>query len=171
MTSELGQLLARTDIGRPLTEDECATLVAAGRVQVAFNDQALLTEGDRGDTMLVLTEGEVVVTKKDQHGEEREICRLGEGSVLGEISLLCDAPRTANVKAADTVRYLELPRDAFEKLLEEQDPAATKAAVAIARILGQRQAKLNERLLQVLSEGPSDDVRRVLDEIVVEWDE
>ena len=44
---------------------------------------------------------------------------LGGGDIIGEMSLLTGAPRTATIRAATTVTLGEINRDSFDHLLEE----------------------------------------------------
>src|SRR5262249_16085742 len=43
----------------------------------------------------------------------------GSGSLLGEVSLLSEAPRTASAVAGQPTRLLEIPRDAFWDLMSK----------------------------------------------------
>lgn len=66
------------------------------RPQVFSPQESILTEGAEGKAMYFLIRGAVVVTSKDQESVYGE---LQPGSCFGEISLLMDIPRTANVVA------------------------------------------------------------------------
>ena len=58
--------------------------------------EALMTKGDVGDRMCLLTDGVVEVDTGNG-----TVVRHGPGVVLGEIALLRDVPRTATVTARD----------------------------------------------------------------------
>jgi MFS family permease len=64
--------------------------------------------GDEGDNFYLIDEGEAVVSAGD-----REVAVLGKGAYVGEIALLRDVPRTADVTARTDLRTLSLDRDIF----------------------------------------------------------
>ena len=93
--------------------------VADALVSKVFNSgQCIVKEGDPGDGMYFIEEGEVKVTIR-KSGKETEIKRLTRGMYFGEMALVENKPRTASVYAVgpDKVRVAFLERDSFERLL------------------------------------------------------
>lgn len=76
----------------------------------------LIREGDSGDGLYFVTDGRVAVRSSDQIGHDQEIARCGAGSILGEMSLLTDQPRTADVVAVTDVSARFLPLSMFQEL-------------------------------------------------------
>lgn len=70
--------------------------------------EAIIREGDRGDRLYLLVEGEAVVESRG-----REVVRRGHGDYFGEIALLRDVPGTATVRAVTDVEMLALDREHF----------------------------------------------------------
>ncbi len=66
----------------------------------------LLSEGERGDTLLIIASGHVEVSK-----EGTRLAKLGPGAVIGEMALLTGAPRSASVEAVEEVEIFELSRE------------------------------------------------------------
>jgi hypothetical protein len=92
--------------------------VAAGLVPVAAPaGTALMTQGEMGDTFVVIATGEVEVLVDD-----RPIHRLGRGAGVGEIALLRSGPRTATVRAITDVTGYQV--DAATFLAAVAGPAA-----------------------------------------------
>lgn len=78
----------------------------------------IVTQGDHGETMFFIENGEVVVTAHQPgDDEEREITRLRRGSYFGELALVTQKPRAATVKSLGPVTLAELDVNAFERLL------------------------------------------------------
>ncbi|KAJ7591202.1 cyclic nucleotide-binding-like protein [Mycena floridula] len=96
---------------------------------VYADGEAVVRQGEMGDTFFFIEEGEAIVTKSHQteDGEVREleVGHLRKGDYFGELSLLHLAPRAATVSA-----------------LHRQDPSASKLkvaaldAAAFTRLLG-----------------------------------
>jgi cAMP-dependent protein kinase regulator len=66
----------------------------------------LFCEGEPGQAMYVVAEGEVIVETN-----EHELARLGPGTFFGEIALVTDLPRSATVRAVGRVELLAIERD------------------------------------------------------------
>lgn len=75
----------------------------------------IIAEGAPGDSLLILVSGQVAISKAGT-----EICRLGQGSVLGEMSLITHAPRSATAIAAEEVEYFELGRNEVAELSKRE---------------------------------------------------
>jgi ATP-binding cassette subfamily B protein len=81
-------------------------------------DRSVVEEGDPGDKFYIIVRGEVVVTRKDESGEEQKLAVLQDGDYFGEIALLKDVLRTATVRTQAESVFLSLSRTSFSKLLE-----------------------------------------------------
>ncbi|MBI2886901.1 MAG: cyclic nucleotide-binding domain-containing protein [Chloroflexi bacterium] len=67
----------------------------------------------------MILQGDVVVTAMDDANRERHIASLARGEFFGEMALLFDTPRTANVRTAAPSTFLVLSRDNFYRLLNQ----------------------------------------------------
>ena len=80
--------------------------------------QNVITEGDKGDKFYFLEEGEAIATKALNPGEDPvEVDRYASGSYFGELALLNDEPRAANIVAVSDITVVSIDRDAFTRLL------------------------------------------------------
>lgn len=71
----------------------------------------IIHEGDEGEELYILVEGECAVTNSGVH-----IATLNNGSSFGELSLVDSQPRSATVKAITPCRLLVIRAADFEKL-------------------------------------------------------
>lgn len=86
--------------------------------------------GDVGDRFYVVDQGEVEVTVAG-----RRIDAHGPGGFVGEIALLKDVPRTADVTAVTDVRLFALDRDDFLEAVAGHDESRGAAdSVVVARL-------------------------------------
>jgi CRP/FNR family transcriptional regulator, cyclic AMP receptor protein len=84
-------------------------------------------EGERGDELVVILEGEVQV----RHGE-RVLATLGPGDFVGEMALIDNAARrTATVIAHTNVVVVYVSRHDFEALVENVPEAAAYIAATM----------------------------------------
>jgi CRP-like cAMP-binding protein len=97
--------------------DQAALRALVERVAVRTYEPGarLITQGETGDSLFVLVEGEVAVYRE---GTPRvELTRLAEGAFFGEIALVTKTPRTATVEAVRECVALEVSRDVFNELI------------------------------------------------------
>jgi len=80
-----------------------------------FKDgEVIIREGDPGAAFYIIEKGRVVVTKGNPPVEVKS---CSEGDYFGELALLTDQPRAANVRAIGQVRVLYLRREDFSALM------------------------------------------------------
>ncbi len=125
-----------------LDADELARLLREAREHSAKKGKALLEQGDEGDFLLILLEGQVRITVYTSNGREIVLDYAGAGSVLGEIALLDGGPRTASVIAMESVRYLTLSRGVFERVIADNHHIALR----LMRELAQRLRRANQTI-------------------------
>jgi CRP-like cAMP-binding protein len=105
--------------------------VATGMREVRFAPgERLMTQGDEGDTFVVIERGDVEVAM-DGHPHHQE----GPGTGIGEIALLRSIPRTATVTALDDVEAWSIDCETFlEAVTGHEGSAAAARAVVESRL-------------------------------------
>jgi CRP-like cAMP-binding protein len=108
-------------------------LVAAPAGKTVFR------EGERGEEMFIIEDGEVEIVKL--HGPvERLLSTLGPGDFFGEMSLLEGQPRLATARAKSDVKLLPIDASTFDQLLRD-NPEIT---IRMMRRLSQRLRRYEE---------------------------
>ena len=87
----------------------------------------LLREGDPPGSAYVVRRGRLEVSVGN-----RVMRELGPGAVLGELALLTGEPRSAGVRARRDSTLLEVPREAFSQLLDDEPAAAHAVLTQVA---------------------------------------
>jgi len=95
-------------------------------LQIASGD-FLFREGDSGDKMYVLLEGEIEISLGDYILETAE-----PGVLIGEMALIDDSPRTANAVAKAPCRLAEIDRRRFHFLVQQHPHFATHVMKTLA---------------------------------------
>ncbi len=103
-----------------LPPDARERLREAARLVEVPAGQDLVREGDPAGSAFVVRRGRLEVFVGD-----RRVREVGPGEVLGELSLLTGEPRSATVRARRDTTVLELPRAAFDAVLDA-DPRASR---------------------------------------------
>ena len=96
-----------------LTSQRCGVILCCVPLPRYREGDFIIKQGDAGDAFFVIKSGTVACTV-DGVGE---VASLGPGDFFGEMALLNDAPRTANVIARGAVSALSLGRGPFELML------------------------------------------------------
>ena len=97
-----------------IPEADLAELANRFREQRVSAGATIVSEGDLGTSMYVVTSGTVRV-----HRGDAEIARMGEGSVFGELAALDTQPRTASVTALDETLLFSVNQEALYEIMAE----------------------------------------------------
>jgi len=85
--------------------------------------EVIFRQGDKGDRLYILVDGEVEVVVANPGGaEETILAHLGPGECFGEMALVSDNLRMATVRSSTIVNVLTLDRDAFQSLFAHLPP-------------------------------------------------
>lgn len=103
--------------------------------------EELCRQGEEGDSAFIILEGEADIRVSTPDGE-RTVARLGQHSIVGEIAILCDVPRTATVVAATEMDVLTVSKDDFLRLLKE----FPDMSLEVMRTLAQRLERTTQDL-------------------------
>ena len=96
--------LAAQELLRGLTDDELRAVEKAAATQLASEGERIVHEGDDGDTVFFVLAGSVSVRVELDEGRSRRLSTLGAGVAFGEMAMLDDGRRSADVVAdEDTV--------------------------------------------------------------------
>jgi len=90
---------------------------AVKRVKIPAGEY-VVRQGEKGDVFYLIEEGEAYATKKVGESEEtKEVFQYRAGNYFGELALLKDVPRQANVIAKTDLKLASLDRMSFKRLL------------------------------------------------------
>ena len=99
----------------------------------------VIRQGDEPDRFYIVADGEVDVVQHRVEGTDVLVATLHRGEVFGEIGILEEARRTADVRARTNVEVLALDWRDFKDLLDASDPTARD----FMQIVKQRRAALS----------------------------
>jgi CRP/FNR family cyclic AMP-dependent transcriptional regulator len=128
-------ILPRDTILDALPAELSRGLFAKGRSQSLAADQTLFLAGDEGDGCYRVEEGLLKASVAAPNGGERILAVLGPGSVVGELSMIDGAPRSASVTALRESKLCFVSRAYFEAFGQSSPEVYRHVMTVLARRL------------------------------------
>jgi predicted Ser/Thr protein kinase len=101
-----------------LGADTLADLLKAMHLQECEPGEYLIRQGDPAEFLLLILSGYASARVRDMPADRPPVGDFGPGEIVGEISLVTDEPRTADVVARTLVRALRLSASDFHVLAD-----------------------------------------------------
>ena len=133
------ELLQKVSIFANLADNQLEQLIEASQCHSYGPGEAVVREGDQGQSLFLVSAGEVEVTKRLTTGGQITITQLHRGEIFGEMTLCTGECRSATVRATCESKLLEIKREAMAALLQE-DPSLLDS---FSQLVSQRQAEIN----------------------------
>ena len=107
MTDEVKKLLKLVSLFRGLDDRQVEQVAEITQPETYGADETIFDQGNTGDKMYVIQDGQVEIQVKDNAGLLNSVLILGQGQVFGEMALLDSGERSASVIALqpNTVVY------------------------------------------------------------------
>jgi CRP-like cAMP-binding protein len=98
-----------------------------------------MRQGDAAVSMFIVLEGAISIAISLPSGEQQEVAVSASGDVVGEMSLMTGAPRSATVTALTRLRVLEITRETIDEMLKKNPELFER----FSRVLAQRQLEID----------------------------
>jgi CRP/FNR family transcriptional regulator, cyclic AMP receptor protein len=129
-----------------LNDDQLAAFLDFVEVITCPHSGTLFKEGQPGDSMFLILDGQMRVYTKTRKGEILFLRMLDAGDAFGEVALLNQAPRSASVEAVRETVLVKLTSGSLQNLLSEQPALAAQFLYHLARSLGRQLGDLTTKL-------------------------
>lgn len=129
VSAEKREVIRRVRAFAGLNDDECDAVLGVLRAQRGNPGDTLFREGDPGDALMIVLEGQLVARVRTQAGTDEEVAHLGPGESVGEMAFIDAEPRSATVSTAGGATVLTFTRAALASLKK----TAPRVAAAIQR--------------------------------------
>lgn len=137
--------MARSPLFDGIAGDELTRIAQTMTRRRFRRDEVIFHEGDPGDSLHVVVEGRVKITRESAEGDEAIVVILAPGDSFGELVLLDGAPRSATATAMEPSVTMTMSRTTFVELVESGSPFRTQLLIGIAR----RIRRLTDQLAEV----------------------
>ncbi len=135
MTSDLVSKLVVDPEGQPMLSRDDVLAVAPLVRKVRYTEgETLFHQGDEGHSCHILVSGSLAGRVLGEKGETIVEFDLSTGSLVGEMSLMLDMPRSAEINVTSGSVLLELGPEAFKGLLSLND----EVPASFARLAAER---------------------------------
>ena len=119
-----------------LSDEDITKIIDNLKVRLFMPGQYICRQGSVGDSMFIVENGTVFVSLNDPQDPEDEekqkiVAELNKGTVFGEIALMTDNRRTANVRAKDCVKCMYITATVYERIFKEETAEGVLARDAI----------------------------------------
>ncbi len=98
------------------SQEELVAVIKGLRLLSFEPGDIVITEGEPGDSLFVLTSGDVKAFIRNPEGKSVQVREMNEGAFFGEISILSGKPRTATITAKTHCDLLELDRATLDSI-------------------------------------------------------
>jgi hypothetical protein len=117
--------------------------VASVTEEAAFEEgEQVFREGDRGDTLYLVLDGDVAVIKDCDMEKEIELDSISAGDYFGEMALFGDDRRSATIRVKKTARFLTLHKQELQEIVREYP----QIALHVCRVLSMRIRRLHGKI-------------------------
>ena len=134
--------LKTIEIFADLSVNELAA-VASVTEEASFGEgEMVFREGETGDTLFLIVEGEVGVIKDCNADKEIELDSIGPGDYFGEMALFGDDRRSATSRVKKDARFLTLHKQELQEIVREYP----QIALHVCRVLSVRIRRLHGKI-------------------------
>ncbi|MGA1370545.1 MAG: EAL domain-containing protein [Pseudomonadales bacterium] len=84
--------------------------------------ETIIRQGEDGDCAYIIEAGRVEIVLQKPDGRQQRVGTRGAETMIGEMALVDDAPRTATVRALEDCRLLRISKEDFSRRLMQADP-------------------------------------------------
>jgi serine/threonine protein phosphatase PrpC len=158
------EVLAKMPLFSRLSEREILRVMQSVEVREFVDAQNVINEGDKGDELFIVLDGQVKVTRGDA-----VLSHLGPGEHVGEMALIRSVPRSATVTAEGPAALIAIRRADFFEILRKEHDIAVKMLWQFLGVLADRLDQTNSELHNARRELAAEDVTgEIFPEIDVE---
>jgi len=146
--AQIFALVGRSQFFAEFSREDVSLLAGYMQIYRAKPRQMIIREGNIGDYMLLVIEGEIDIYKTDPLGEQQHMTAVAAGRTLGEMSMIDGEPRFATCTAVGTAIFAALSRDNMVRIVMDKPSLGAKILIKLVTMLSQRLRQTSAQLLR-----------------------
>ena len=153
------EAIKKSFIFSTLNDEELAEVLNITSEIRFLEDEIIMQEGDDGDSMYLVVEGEVGVSKSltmkfgddDYRQTEKVLTRFRpeDHVIFGEMALIGQDNRSASIIASTDCLFLEIKRDDFINLMENNPKLGLKILMKLSELLVNRLKQSSQDVIRL----------------------
>ena len=147
--NDIGAQLKGLPLFHEFTDDEMQAFLELVDPLLVKAGDTIVKQDEKGDCMFILVEGNARVIHRKE-GKQFELATLGMGDFFGELALVDEGPRSADVEAVDDCKLMQISQSVIRALAGVYPSAAFKLLIAVGRVLVARLRKGNQKYIDSL---------------------
>jgi CRP/FNR family transcriptional regulator, cyclic AMP receptor protein len=112
-------------------------------------DALLFSEGDKGNYVCFVLEGNLDVLKRTENDGHVKIATLSKGHSIGEMSILDQTFRSASIKACENSKVISLSFKDFEFILDNYPKVGVKVLKGLSRYLSLNMRRTSKQFADI----------------------
>ena len=141
--------ILNSNLGAELNDDEAAMLAGLMQMQELSSGDYLIKEGTVDDSLHVMVEGNLEVVKRTAAEGTASIAIVREGNLAGELSFIDGKVHTVGLRALCESKVISLPREEFERIVDENPQLVYKVMRAVARSAHRIMHQMNDEFIEL----------------------
>jgi CRP-like cAMP-binding protein len=156
---ELTDAIKKSFIFNTLEENEVTEILNISNEKRFLKDEVIMHEGEKGDTMYLVVEGEVGVSKSltmkfgDNDFRKTEkvltLFRPDDHVIFGEMALIGQDNRSASIMANTDCLFLEIKRDDIINLIKNKPDLGVKILMKLSELLVNRLKQSSQDVIRL----------------------
>ena len=133
-----------------LSASDARVIVTYMRPSLVKTGEVVIREGEalKNDFMALVLDGEVTIENTVSAAQESMVVSvMGPGSLIGDMGVIDNAPRSATCVAATDLALAVLTRDAMTRLLDEHPSVAARLLMAMSKRIADHLRETNRKLM------------------------
>lgn len=143
--------LREAELFQNMPEPVIRTIMLQAKTMTLAAGAWVVRRGEPGTSLFVVKSGVVEVLSPTDEEESRPMAYLGRGDCLGELAILTDSPRNADVRVPEHAELLVIEKEVFQDLMVNHAGFGSQLCVILAH-----------RLVKLLQNLPSESGKKEL---------
>src|SRR5712691_4967496 len=129
-----------------LTSEDANVVLNACEERILVGGEELFHENDAGDSLFIVQSGRVDIFKNIRGDVDRSLASFGPGDVIGEMSFIDGARRSATARTTESSEFVVLSRQNFARVQHERPDIA---AAFFRNMADRKSTRLNSSHSQI----------------------